>query len=151
MAKRLIIALSLVLVLCACGSATATGTSTSPTQPPASPTATPKPTATPHAQAWTTVQHFSGNGSKKTSFFQVPDDYKILWSCAESNIDGYVSDGTFDVTIYGDQNAYIDNLFETCKVGSKATTGETEEHQGGQIYLDINGSSPWTITVQVLK
>ena len=151
MKKLIIVACFLVVTLAACGNATATGTNSSPTQAPPSPTATPTATPTPHAQAWTTVQTFSGNGSKKTSFFQVPDDYKILWSCKESNIDGYVSDGSLDVTVYGTDNSYVDNLFETCKVGSKATTGETEEHQGGQIYLSIDGSSPWSIQVQVLK
>lgn len=151
MKKLILVACFIALTLAACGTATATGTSTSPKPTPPSPTATPKPTAPPHVAQWTTVQTFSGNGSKKTSFFQVPDDYKILWSCKESNIDGYVSDGTLDVTVYGNDNSYVDNLFETCKVGSKATTGETEEHQGGQIYLSIDGSSPWSIQVQVLK
>lgn len=151
MKKLILVACFLVVTLAACGTSGTTGTSTSPTQAPPSPTATPKPTATPHAQAWTTVQKFSGNGSKKTQIFSVPGDYKILWSCEEVNIGGYTSDGTLDVTVYGTDNSYIDNLFETCKVGSKATTGESEEHQGGQIYLAIEGSSPWSIQVQVLK
>jgi hypothetical protein len=29
--------------------------------------------------------------------------------------------------------------------------GETEEHQGGQVYLDITGTGDWTIEVQELK
>ncbi len=32
-----------------------------------------------------------------------------------------------------------------------ATTGETEEHQSGSIYLDINGVGDWSLQVQEMK
>ena len=147
-ARLILVSLVLILALAACGD---TGTSSGSGSPTQAPTSAPTPTPTPKPTKWTTVQTFSGNGSKKTAFFTVPDDYKILWSCKEINLDGYISEGNLNVTVYGTGNSYIDNLYETCKVGSKATTGETEEHQGGSIYLDIIGSSDWSIQVQVLK
>jgi hypothetical protein len=38
---------------------------------------------------------------------------------------------------------------ELCKSGN--ASGETEEHQGGDIYLDINSEADWTIKVQEFK
>jgi len=37
------------------------------------------------------------------------------------------------------------------KNGTAKTTGQTEEHQGGKVYLDINITGDWIIQVQELK
>src|SRR2546430_12447471 len=139
----LIIALMLLLTLASCGSDTGTSGSPSSTQAATSaPTSTPTATPTPHVQKWTTVQHFSGNGSKKTQIFTVPDDYKILYTCAGGTYGSYLS-----ATIYDDHNAYVDGAVNVACDAGKTVKGETEEHQAGSIYLDILGSDQWTIAV----
>jgi len=147
MSKKLIlVACFLVLALSACGNET--GTTSSPaaatSAPTATPTATPKPTQPPK---WTTVQKFSGNGTKKTAIFAVPDDWKILYSCTGGDFEGFLA-----VTVYDSQNTYIDGAISaTCKAGSTATTGETEEHQAGSIYLSVDSTGDWSLQIQALK
>lgn len=112
-------------------------------------THTPAPTATPtHTPKWTTVQSFNGNGSKKTGTFTVPDDWKLVWSCDPSTFYG----GQYNVivTVYGSDGSMLDLAVNTiCKSGNTGDT--TEEHQGGDVYLDINSEAAWKIQVQVLK
>ena len=143
--KRLLCILFLALFLTACGE-TAAPTTPSSTTPTAQ--ATQAPTATPtHALKWTTTQTINGNGSKKTAIFTAPDDWKILWSCTGGDYGGFLS-----VTVYDSNAAYVDGAVNaTCKTGQVPTTGETEEHQGGQVYLDVNGTGDWTLQVQELK
>lgn len=145
MKRSLCIILFLALALAACGE-TASPTTTSGTTPTAQATAA--PTATPtHALAWKTVQTINGNGSKKTAIFTVPDDWKILWSCVGGDYGGYLS-----VTVYDSNAAYVDGAVNSmCKAGNQATTGETEEHMSGQVYLDVNGTGDWTLQVQEMK
>jgi hypothetical protein len=143
-----IITVVLLLALASCGTDTGTtgspAATQAPTSAPASPTATPKPTQAPK---WTTVQHFSGNGTKKTQIFSVPDDWKILWSCTGGDYGGVLV-----VTVYDNTNAYIDGAVNaTCKAGSTPTTGETEEHQAGSIYLSVDSTGDWSVQVQALK
>lgn len=145
MKKFLIFAL-LALTLAACGETAAPTTTTTGTTPTVQ--ATQAPTATPtHALKWTTTQTINGNGAKKTAIFTVPDDWKILWSCTGGDYGGFLS-----VTVYDSNAAYVDGAVNsTCKAGNAPTTGETEEHQGGQIYLDVNGTGDWTLQVQEMK
>jgi hypothetical protein len=99
---------------------------------------------------WTTTHTFTGNGTQKTPVFTAPDDWKILYTCANQQISGTSIDGALVVTVYGTDNTPHDVAVNAqCK--STKTTGETEEHQGGQVYLDINGTGDWTIKVQELK
>ncbi len=147
MRKMILVACFLVLALCACGSET--GTTSSPQTPAVATsvptaTATPKPTQPPK---WTTVQKFSGNGTKKTAIFAVPDDWKILYSCTGGDFEGFLA-----VTVYDSQNTYIDGAIRaSCLAGSTATTGETEEHQAGNVYLSVDATGDWSLQVQVLK
>ncbi len=145
MKKRLLcIILFLALAGVACGEAAQV-----PTQIATTPTAqaTQAPATPTHALKWTTVQKFSGNGAKKTAIFTVPDDWKILWSCVGGDYGGYLG-----VTVYDSNAAYVDGAVNsTCKAGNTATTGETEEHQSGSIYLDINGVGDWSLQVQEMK
>jgi len=38
---------------------------------------------------------------------------------------------------------------EICKNGN--TKGDTEEHQGGNVYLEVNSEGSWTVQVQELQ
>jgi hypothetical protein len=144
MKRILCIILFLALAGIACGEAAqaptqiATTPTTQATQAPATPT---------HTAKWTTTMTVNGNGSKKTAIFTVPSDWKILWSCTGGDYGGYLG-----VTVYDSNAGYVDGAVNaTCKTGSAPTTGETEEHQGGQVYLDVNGTGDWTLQVQELK
>jgi hypothetical protein len=113
-----------------------------------------QPSAQPtHALQWTSVQTITGNGSKKTAIFTAPGDWKIVWSCIGQNIDGVTADGLLAVIVYNADGSIADPgaVDATCKAGQTKTTGETEEHQGGQVYLSVNGTGDWTIQIQELK
>lgn len=146
----LLLATFLLVILAACGgdTGTAAGSGTTPGATSA-PAATPTPT---HALTWTDVQKFTGNGTKKTAIFQVPGDWKILYSCKGQDIGGTPIDGVLVVTVYDNQNNPVDVAVNaTCKGTTKATTGETEEHQSGSVYLDVNGTGDWSLQVQIMK
>jgi hypothetical protein len=113
---------------------------------PVKPTTAPVPTVAPKVKVWTTEQTFTGNGSKKTATFVVGNDWKILWSCVETN----GLDSPFFLTVYDPSNSMVDAPQTTCKA-STTTTGETEEHQAGTFYLDVNTSVAWVIRVQEMK
>jgi hypothetical protein len=135
------------------GNSSTTGqTGGSTTQATTAPKATntPKPTATPtHVPKWTTVQTFTGNGVKKTGTFSVPNDWKIVWSCDPSSFYG----GQYNVivSVYDSSGNPVDyaTVNTICKSGN--TGDSTEEHQGGNVYLDVNSEGSWKIQVQVLK
>ncbi|SRR5579875_770453 len=152
MSKRLLILgfcfVILIGSLLACGeSSTASNSNTgSPSSSSSSANVTPTPTK---ALKWTTTQTFSGNGTQKTAIFTVPGDWKIAWSCT-SAVDGTGIDGELNIGIFDNQNNPVDDLLETCKYG-KTTSGVSEEHQGGQVYLSIDGSVPWKVQIQELK
>lgn len=138
-----LVILIIVIALAASSGGSGSSTSATATLPPTQ-AATQAPTTT---LKWTTVQTINGNGSKKTAIFTVPDDWKILWSCTGGDFGGYLG-----VTVYDSNAAYVDGAVNaTCKTGTQATTGETEEHQGGQVYLDVNGVGDWSLQVQELK
>jgi hypothetical protein len=111
------------------------------TQQPQTPTAEPK---------WTTTETFSGNGAKKTKIFLVPDDWKILYTCSNETIAGTTINGYLSVTIYDNNGAYVD-LAINAQSKTTHSTGETEEHQSGVIYLDVIGTGGWMLQVQEFK
>ena len=138
------------LVLCgvfgnAVNSQSTTGSST------ANNSATTQATDTPVPTTWTTIETFTGNGDKKTGTFSVPDDWRIIWSC-QGLTDGTDVDGLLYISVYNSDGSPLDlsAVGATCKYG-KMTTDNTEEHQGGQVYLDINTGLSWEIEVQVLQ
>src|SRR5579859_1191525 len=113
-------------------------------------TSTPAATATAtHTPKWTTIQSFSGNGAKKTATFNVPDDWRIVWSCDPSSF--YGSQYNVIVDVYNSDGSYLDPaaVNTICKTGN--TGDNTEEHQGGDVYLDINSEGSWKIEIQALK
>ena len=123
-----------------------------PTQHAATSTSIPETPTPTHVPKWVTTQTFTGNGNKKTGFFTVPDNWKLVWNCDDrqdqSNIGGvlYVS------VTYADGSTYDPFAVSgTCKAGV-ITTDSTEEHlAGGQVYLEVTAGLSWTIEVQVLK
>jgi hypothetical protein len=108
-----------------------------------------KPTTPPKALTWQTTHTFSGDGSKKTEAFVVGNDWKINWTCQGTDS----IDAPLFLTVYNaSDNSPLDlNIQTTCKAGSVKTTGGTEEHTGGNVYLDINSGVAWTLEVQELK
>lgn len=134
------------------GSSPSTSTTSSNTNTSTITQPTAKPTTAP-AVKWTTVQTFTGNGAKKTSLFAVSNDWKIVWTCNGQNIGGVTADGVLTVSVYGSDNSIVDPgaVNATCKAGSKPTSDVTEEHQGGNIYLDVNATGDWTIQIQEMK
>jgi hypothetical protein len=122
-----------------------------PTFPPL-PTLAPTDTDTPvptQPPTWTTVQTFKGNGNKKTGTFTVPDSWRITWSCDPSSFYG----GSYNVivAIYASDSTPIDPaaINTICQTGN--THDLTEEHQGGDIYLDVTSEGSWVIKIQALQ
>ncbi len=124
-------------------------TSTSKSTPIAVATKAPAPTPTPtQAPQWKTVQTITGNGIKKTAIFTVPGDWKIAWSCdPTSSFNGQYN---VIVTVYNSDGSLADEAVNTiCQSGN--TSDVTEEHQGGDIYLEIDSEGSWTLQIQELK
>jgi hypothetical protein len=110
------------------------------------PTSTPAPTQAP--AKWTTTHTYTGSGSKKTGTISVPSDWKIFWKCTPSSFYG----GSYNVIVevYNSDGSLADGAINTiCKTGN--TGDSTEEHQGGDVYLDIQSEGDWVITVQEFK
>jgi len=124
------------------------------TPPPGTPTAVPTTNATVSGacgsacgttQQWRTTHTYTGSGIKKTEIFTVPDDWKIVWKCDPASF--YGSQYNVQVYVYNSDGSIADvAINDICS--SSNTHGETEEHQGGSIYLDINSEGSWTIQVQ---
>jgi hypothetical protein len=97
---------------------------------------------------WTTTHTLTGNGIKQTAIFSVSSDWKILYTCTYQ--DGGQVDGALSVIVYGTDNSPIDVAINaTCHTAHDS--GETEEHQGGSVYLKVNGTGQWSVTVQELQ
>jgi hypothetical protein len=117
---------------------------TQPTQAPATPT--PTPTQVP--KTWQMTHTYNGNGQKKTETITVPGDWKLQWTCDPTSFS--IGEYNLAVTVTATDNTPVDLAVNTiCKDGN--TSGETEEHQGGQVFLDVNSEAAWTITIQELK
>jgi len=114
------------------------------------PTNTPAPTPTPtQPPKWVTTHTFIGNGPMKTEKFTVADEWKMQWTCNPSS-DTF---GEYNVMVAvnnADGTPLDPVAFNTiCKSGT--TSGSTQEHQGGNIYLDIQTDGNYTLIVQELK
>ncbi len=106
------------------------------------------PTSPSKATTWTTTHTYKGSGIKKTEVFTVGDDWKILWSCDPTSFYG----GQYNVVVnvYSPDGTLQDvAINDMCKQGN--TSGSTEEHSGGQVYLEIDSEGSWTIQIQELK
>lgn len=109
---------------------------------------TPTPTATPRLAVWTTTQTFSGNSTLKTAVFPVPDDWKLVWKCDPASF-SFPYNVIVDVVNISGSPFDPGAINTLCQAGN--TSGQTEEHQSGQVYLDINSQAAWTVVIQVLK
>lgn len=138
--------------------ATAPPAATKPPAVSAPPTATvpppatkpPAPTAAPtHVPTWTVVQTFQGNGSKKTSIFTMPDQWRIVWSCNPSS--SYTGQYNLIVDVNASDGTPIDlgAINTICQTGN--THDQTDEYQGGDVYLDVNSEAAWTLQIEVLQ
>lgn len=99
---------------------------------------------------WTVIQHLKSSGNKKTVTFTVGDNWKIQWTCNPSSF-ADIGQYNLAVDVMNSDNTPADMgaINEICKKGN--TSGETQEHQGGDVYLDITSEADWTITVQEFK
>ncbi len=122
----------------------ASGNITTSTRP-ALPSIHQTPTPTPVPKSWQTTHTYTGNGDKQTETIQVAENWKIQWSCQADDAPLYVSIYNADTNEMAELNA----ISTTCK--NTPTTGETFEHKGGNIYLNIISGIDWSITVQELK
>jgi hypothetical protein len=106
------------------------------------------PTAT-HTAIWTTTQTFSGNGNSKTAIFPVGSDWKIAWKCDPASFVG--NSYNLIVSVTGSDNTTVDpaTINTICQNGN--TSGSTEEHQAGSVFLDVGSEGTWTITVSEPK
>jgi hypothetical protein len=99
-------------------------------------------------KTWQTTHTFSGTGAQKTESFTVGDTWKIAWSCNPGDIG---MDAPLFITPKNSDNSYFDSGMQTtCKAG-KDTKGETQEHKGGTVFLDINSGIGWTVEVLEMK
>ncbi len=131
----------------ATSSSASSAPNTNTPQPTAAPTQAPTPTPT-HTPKWTTVQTFTGNGIKQTQTFTIGSDWKVIWSCDPSSFYG----GQYNVIVYvyNSDGTPADVAVNTvCKAGN--TSNSTEEHQGGNIYLEIDSEGSWKVQVQELQ
>jgi hypothetical protein len=110
--------------------------------------ATPTSATTTQSQ-WVTTHTFTANGPKKTENFTVANEWKMQWTCNPAS-DAF---GQYNVmvAVYNADGTELDPMaFNTiCKAG--VTSGSTQEHQGGNVYLDNQTDGNVTITVQELK
>lgn len=85
----------------------------------------------------------------KTADFTVANDWKMQWTCnpASDTLGQY----NVIVAVNNADGTSLDiGAFNTiCKAG--VTSGSTQEHQGGNVYLDNQTDGNVTITVQELK
>jgi len=127
-------------------SSTTTSTTTSNTTQA---TDTPIPTDTPVPTTWTTIQTFRGNGQRKTSVFTVPDHWRLKWKCNPAS--DYFGSYNVIIDVYNSDGTPLDfaAINTICQDGN--TSGDTEEYQGGDVYLDLQIDGAYTITVQTLQ
>jgi hypothetical protein len=106
------------------------------------------PTKAP-TKKWTTVQTFTGNGAKKTETFTVGDHWRFSWEC--QGVSGI--DAPLYISVYKSDGNMLDlnAASTTCKASGPKTTGNSEMHQGGEVYLDVNSGIDWKITVEEMK
>jgi hypothetical protein len=98
--------------------------------------------------SWQTMHTYSGNGNQKTETIAVPNDWKILWSCDATSFMG--SQYNVMVEVDNSDGTTADLAVNTiCSSGN--TSGVTEEHQSGNVYLNVTSEAKWSILVQEQK
>lgn len=143
----LIIALViLALLLLSCSKRTTTNTETTRSTPEdigASSQITPSPPAL--VPSWRTTHTYTGNGNYQTDTITVSNTWKIEWNCKYDGAPLYV-------IVHSADKQSLTSFSEVstiCK--STPTTGDTVEHTGGSLYLEVISGIDWNISVLELK
>ncbi len=127
-------------------SSTTTSTTTSNTTQA---TDMPIPTDTPVPTTWTTIRSFTGNGQKKTSVFTVPDHWRLKWKCNPAS--DYFGSYNVIIDVYNSDGTPLDIAAINTICQHSNTSGDTEEYQSGDVYLDLQIDGAYTVTVQTLQ
>lgn len=90
---------------------------------------------------------FTGAGLEKTAIFTAPQDWKISYRCSGMNVNGIKSAAMLNVLIYSPDGTLQDSAVSATCAAGKTSRGATEEHQGGQIFLSIDGDAGWTVQI----
>ncbi len=79
------------------------------------------------------------------------DTWKIIYQC-QGFTDGTGIDGDMYIHVYNSDGTMADYsaASPSCKANGWSK-GDTNEHQGGDVYLDIGATGAWSIQVQELK
>lgn len=103
-------------------------------------------TVLPSIPNWAPRQTFIGSGNQKTPVFHVAANWKIVWSCTPSSF----FSGQYNLLVrvnYADTAPLdVGAIHSICRVGN--TSGTTDEHYGGDVYLTIYSVGSWTIQIQ---
>lgn len=98
----------------------------------------------PSSSPGTSTYTFSGNGIQQTQTITLSDDWTLSWTCDPSSFFG----GQYNVivNVYNTDGTLAAVAVNTiCSDGN--TSGSTEMHQGGNVYLEINSEAAWSLTV----
>jgi len=109
----------------------------------APPNASPFPQPSPRLQ-WKTLYAFKAVGSKKTYPFSVPQNWRLLWSCGNTEQTFY----SLTIAVNAPDGSSIDPVAVLTQCQQTITSNTVEEHKGGTVYLNIDSDSGWTIQVQ---
>ncbi len=104
----------------------------------------PKPSPTPTLQ-WKTLSTFKAIGSKRTFPFPVPQNWRFLWSCGNTEQDYY----SLTVEVNKPDGSVVDPAAVVTQCQQTITSATVKEHKGGTVYLNVDSDSGWTIQVQV--
>ena len=100
-------------------------------------------------QTWQTAYTYSGNGSEKTGVITVPDDWKINWTCDPTSFQGIQYNVAIEVD--NSDNTVADPIAVNSLCSSTNSSGTTEEHQAGNVYLNVTSEAKWSVVIQELK
>ncbi len=107
--------------------------------PTPTPTLTPTPTSTPTSTpGWKEISRWSGNSIKSTEKFTAPNEWRLTWSC---NGSGYL-----DIYVYRSNG----DLFKVAASTNEPGSDVSVFHEGGEFYLEIDTTVPYTIVIEGL-
>ncbi len=105
---------------------------------------TPASSPTPPLQ-WKTLYSFEAIGSKKTFPFSVPQNWRFLWSCGNTEQDFY----SLTIEVNKPDGSVVDPTAVITQCRQTTISALVQEHKGGMVYLNVDSDSGWTIQVQV--
>jgi hypothetical protein len=87
---------------------------------------------------------FSGNGIQQTETINLSSDWTLEWTCDPSS--SALSSYNVLVYVYNSDGSLAGVAVDTI-CSSSNTSGSTQMHQGGSVYLEIISEATWTLTV----